>query len=74
MLLLLLFYILLCVLEVNVGEDFNAALREHDIDLCKPVAGNKRLDHLTKDFCLFGFLKKNLYDANYFPIFSSMFQ
>lgn len=43
------------MLQVNVGEDFNPALRERDIELCEPVAGNKRLDHLTKDFCLFVF-------------------
>lgn len=49
MLLSLLFYFLLCVLKVNVGDDFNVALREHDIELCEHVAGNKRLD-INKGF------------------------
>lgn len=43
---LLLFYFLLSVLKLKVGNDFNVTLREHD--LCEHVAGNKRLDHLTK--------------------------
>lgn len=57
------------MLKVNVGDDFNIVLREHDIELCEHVAGNKRLDHLTKVL----FLKK-LYYANHFAIFSSLFQ
>lgn len=45
---LLLFYFLLSVLKLKVGNDFNVTLREHDFELCEHVAGNKRLDHLTK--------------------------
>lgn len=48
MLLLLLFYFLLCVLKVNVGDGFTIASRDHDSKLCEHVAGCKRLDHLTR--------------------------
>lgn len=37
-----------CVLKVNIGHDFNVALREHDIKLCECDLVNKRLEHLTK--------------------------
>lgn len=36
------------VLKVNVGHDFNVALREHDPKLCEFDLVNKKLEHLTK--------------------------
>lgn len=69
LLLLLVFFFLLCVLKVNVGHDFNVALREHDTGLCECDSVSGRLEHLTN---ILG-LKKNAMECQPFCCFYQLF-
>lgn len=69
LLLLLAFFFLLCVLKVNVGHDFNVALREHDTGLCERDSVSRRLEHLTN---ILG-LKKQCYRMPAILLFLSAF-